>query len=479
MLRVYVLLLVSSAAGALQGHVPITQSRVTAMRHSLTMADTQISTTHRRRRKRPFTARRAAASVAEDDAVAVRGGRWIQYRTSLLFAALVAQKVVTDLLTGWTRSQTVYSGATVSMLSEVAKFPVLMAAICLFGGEGWKRVPRTFKHALTKGPLDVSWIAGAYAAQNVLYFAALSRISAASYQVLSQSKLIFTAILTVTLLGKSLNLRQISALTTLLVGSLFVQVSEMSGAATGGFFAATTKATALYGGFLTVLGALLAALPNVAYEKLLKTKGEDEWVRNVQVTVWIMLWIAFGQIGATAQSTGGLFVGEGPLTSPVNFLKSLFGGGHPFAGMTPAVWLVVFLKSLNGILIPLTLKYASNLIYLYAKPTSIVRFPFMFLLLVFSSRSQPPSSPQSILVPSHHPHSPSVEPSSSPPCLPTRIIIKNNPFFLSFRRQPSPTKIEERQPLSSSSRHPLTKNIFLLTTRLSTLNSTHSHPSSL
>ena len=41
-------------------------------------------------------------------------------------------------------------------------------------------------------------------------------------------------------------------------------------------------------------------------------------------------------------------------------------------GITPAVWLVIALKSLNGILIPATLKYAGNLVYLYAKPTSIV-----------------------------------------------------------------------------------------------------------
>ena len=52
-----------------------------------------------------------------------------------------------------------------------------------------------------------------------------------------------------------------------------------------------------------------------------------------------------------------------------NFGRALFGS---FEGLTPAVWLVVALKSLNGILIPATLKYAGNLVYLYAKPTSIV-----------------------------------------------------------------------------------------------------------
>ena len=43
-----------------------------------------------------------------------------------------------------------------------------------------------------------------------------------------------------------------------------------------------------------------------------------------------------------------------------------------FDGFTPAVWGVVLLKALNGILIPATFKYADNILYAYAKPSSIV-----------------------------------------------------------------------------------------------------------
>lgn len=285
---------------------------------------------------------------------------FIKYRTVLLFGALVAQKVAADSLTGWTRSRTVYSGATVSMLSEIAKFPVLALAICVFGG-GWRRIGPTVKGAVTQSPLKISWIAGAYAAQNVLYFAALSYISAASYQVLSQSKLIFTAFLTTTMLGRVLTGRQIGSLAALLVGSVLVQVSEMSGL---GSLAGGNAA--LYGGFLTVLGALLSALPNVWYEKLLKTEGEDEWVRNVQVTCWIFAWIAAGQVWHAIASQ------QRPFASIASFTTALLGGEAGFEGITPAVWLIVALKAMNGILVPATLKYAGNLVYLYAKPTSIV-----------------------------------------------------------------------------------------------------------
>lgn len=283
----------------------------------------------------------------------------VRYRTVLLFGAIVVQKVAADSLTSWTRGRTTYSGATVSMLSEVAKFPVLAVAIAVFGG-GWSRIPKTLWGAATQQPLALSWIAGAYAAQNVLYFAALSYISAASYQVLSQSKLIFTAALTVTMLGKALSARQIAALAALLFGSVLVQVSEMSGGAV-----AAGGTAALYGGFLTILGALLSSLPNVWYEKLLKTEGEDEWVRNVQVTCWIFLWIAASQLATAFR------IGATPFASFRAFGGALLGGSG-LDGITPAVWVIIGLKALNGILIPATLKYAGNLVYLYAKPSSIV-----------------------------------------------------------------------------------------------------------
>jgi hypothetical protein len=43
-----------------------------------------------------------------------------------------------------------------------------------------------------------------------------------------------------------------------------------------------------------------------------------------------------------------------------------------FEGFTPAVWGVVLLKSFSCILVPITLKYADNIVYSYAKPSSIV-----------------------------------------------------------------------------------------------------------
>mmetsp|Transcript_26101 Transcript_26101/g.77828 ORF Transcript_26101/g.77828 Transcript_26101/m.77828 type:complete len:219 (+) Transcript_26101:257-913(+) len=65
--------------------------------------------------------------------------------------------------------------------------------------------------------------------------------------------------------------------------------------------------------------------------------------------------------------------GAGAAALPSLSLGGLAGGLRAaFDGFTPAVWGVILLKALNGLLIPATFKYADNILYSYAKPSSIV-----------------------------------------------------------------------------------------------------------
>ena len=86
-----------------------------------------------------------------------------------------------------------------------------------------------------------------------------SHVSAASYQILSQTKLLFTAGFMWALMGKQLGASQLSALVMLMAGSVLVTSGGSGGVGT---------MRDLYGGGLTVAGAALAALPNVYYEKV-------------------------------------------------------------------------------------------------------------------------------------------------------------------------------------------------------------------
>jgi len=87
------------------------------------------------------------------------------------------------------------------------------------------------------------------------------------------------------------------------------------------------------------------------------------------VTFWIFAWIAMSQLQSSVAAFKAGVSTLAPFSSAGSFCSALLGS---MEGITPGVWLVVALKSLNGLLIPATLKYAGNIVYLYAKPTSIV-----------------------------------------------------------------------------------------------------------
>jgi len=268
--------------------------------------------------------------------------------STFFLVLLVGHKCLTDGLSRFTRMSGVpYSGTTAAFLGEVVKVPVLLVAILTF--EGWSSLRPILKASVTSSPFSLAFLGLAYAAQNILYFEALSHLSVAGYQLISQSKLLFTGLFMSVMLKKRLSGRQYAALVLLMCGTVFTQLSEMSRSASAG-------GNALYGGILTLLGALLAALPNVYYEKVLKTEGVNQWVKNIQITFWIWFWIV------------------------VISIPSLFGSGgiqqmttsNMFAGISAWVWVVIVLQSLKCLLIPATLKYADNIMYAFAKPSSIL-----------------------------------------------------------------------------------------------------------
>jgi UDP-galactose transporter len=243
----------------------------------------------------------------------------------------------------------------VTLLSEVLKFPILAIAIAVF--ESPRRIWPTVKKA-TENFWLLAWVALAYATQNLLYFVCLDHISPAGYQVLSQTKLIFTAGLMRVMLGKRFSRLQTVALALLVGGAVATQLGEMSGAGVLG-----GKGNVLLGCSLTVLSSILSALPNVFYERILKRADQDEWAANLQLTTWIAIWVIFLRACSPDE---GFRAMEGSLSGLSQSIEQMT------VGFTPAVWMIVFLKTLNCVIIPACLKYADNILYGYAKPVSIV-----------------------------------------------------------------------------------------------------------
>jgi len=268
--------------------------------------------------------------------------------SNVLVALIVTHKCACDALSRFTRVTGVpYSASTAAVLGEIVKIPVISLAVLVF--EGPSRFMPTVREAITDKPFALALPGLAYSIQNILYFEALSHLSVPTYQILSQSKLLFTALFMCTLLQRRLSKMQVFSLVLLMAGTVFTQVSEMPrSSAIGG--------SALWGGFLALTGALLSALPNVYYEKVLKTKGRNQWTSNMQLTFWIWFWLIVITLPSLLGQAG----------------TQAAGGSGMLTGITPWVWLVIWLQSLKCILIPAILKYGDNIVYSYAKPLSIL-----------------------------------------------------------------------------------------------------------
>lgn len=276
----------------------------------------------------------------------------------VLLCLLVIHKCGTDCLSRYTRSSGVpYSATTVAILGEVVKVPILACAIMIF--EGKSSVKPILQHALTDAPYSLALPGLAYASQNILYFVALSHLSATSYQLLSQTKLLFTGFFMWFLLEERLTMRKVGALLLLLAGSILTQLSELMSKSTisGKSIDATGNVQPLLGGALTVLGAAMSALPNVYYEKVLKRKHENQWIRNVQLTFWITIFL--------------LMFGLPSILATIASSESGLNSGL-VSGISGWVYLVMLLQGFKCLLIPATLKYSNNIFYAYSKPAAIL-----------------------------------------------------------------------------------------------------------
>lgn len=268
--------------------------------------------------------------------------------STVLLVLMVSHKCVTDGLSRFTRTSGVpFSANMVSILSEFVTVPVLLGTVLAL--EGRVGLRKVLKRAVMDTPFALALPGLAYSVQNILYYEALSHLSVASYQVLSQSKLLFTGLFMTILLKRWLSKRQILALVFLMLGTILTQLSEMSRSCiTGG--------NALYGGFLAIAGAALSALPNVYFEKVLKAEGQSMWARNIQLSFWIWFWL--------------IVISFPSLMSSISV--SLTTGASMMTGITAWVWVVIVLQGFKAVLVPATLKYGDNILYSFAKPMSIV-----------------------------------------------------------------------------------------------------------
>lgn len=232
----------------------------------------------------------------------------------------------------------------------------------------------TRRLALTSAPMAVPAII--FLAMNLLSFVALRRISASAFTLIQQTKLIFTAVLSRLILGKTISNVRWRALFTLLCAVLIICAETRSAAATecaalsqkrglSGVSAphkaltvgqqgagtpppgpgmgdeelrelATARKAADYllGMSAVALEAALSGFSNVYFERVLKSTSLSVWERNVQLAGYsLMIYVPMA------------------LSVHPNLL-------HGWSALT---WLTAFLGALGGILIGLVINYMDSI----------------------------------------------------------------------------------------------------------------------
>lgn len=265
-----------------------------------------------------------------------------------MLTLLVFQNAASAILTRWTRVKVegvpMYFDSSAVLCTELLKVP-MCAAMMLYtlGARGaWRDTREGFSK-----PLDVLKLAVpamCYTLQNILFYVSLTNLSASTYQVLSQLKTLATAGFWVTMLGGRLAARQWGALGTLIAGVSVVQLDSV------GSSSPLHVGNQLVGVSAVLGSSVLSGFANVYFEKLVKTTPTSIWVRNLQLAAFTVP----QSLLFMAKDSAGI------------------GRSGVLHGFTLAVWGVIALKALGGLVVASTVKFADSLLKSFATAISII-----------------------------------------------------------------------------------------------------------
>jgi len=320
---------------------------------------------------------------------------------------LVAQMVGLVLLMRYSRTardpnQPLYLASTAVFVMEVMKLVICFLVIAYQAGNVAQFLADLKLHIL-QSPYEILKLCVPsllYTVQNNLLYLALTNLDAATYQVCYQLKILTTALFSAVLLGRKFSRTKWLSLVILTIGVAIVQSSgsgdqhstgkaaaaaaehhhvvqhdqEGSAAAehaqrealekdhSGGQAAVAAVAAAAaaaaaesHNRFVGLVAVLCAACTSgfsgVYFEKILKGSRTSLWIRNVQMGLPSTI-IAYLTVYAKDSAA---------------ILSQGFLGGY-----TPIVWTVVTVQAVGGLIVAVVVRYADNVLKVFATSFSIV-----------------------------------------------------------------------------------------------------------
>uniref|UniRef100_A0A1I8AJH9 UDP-galactose transporter n=1 Tax=Steinernema glaseri TaxID=37863 RepID=A0A1I8AJH9_9BILA len=184
-----------------------------------------------------------------------------------------------------------------------------------------------------------------YTLQNNLYYIALSNLEPTTFCAFYQLKILTTALMFRFVMNRALSPTQWMALVLLVVGVTDVQM-QYQPPPTGRVVENSTI------GFICVIAmCLTSAFAGVYLEKVLKGSETNVFVQNVRIA-----------------SVGLLVSGVSMLYQDSDTIRE----DGIFRGFDTAVWIMTTLNSVGGLLIAVVMRYADNILKIYAQSAAII-----------------------------------------------------------------------------------------------------------
>ncbi|CBH16605.1 UDP-galactose transporter [Trypanosoma equiperdum] len=301
--------------------------------------------------------------------------KWLS-AASISLVVLMLQNSLLVVLTRYSRinipPEKRYHTSTLVLNQEILKMVVCLFLLSQEGGKCSTALPNAACMNTPSGGgfLTVLWgvcfckearellvPAFLFVSQNYLIFLSLANLEASAFQVLSQTKLPFTALLSKYMLGRHLSSMQWLSLLLLSIGVLLTQAQGSNPRHT----ATTATQRPVVGTLACLISALSSSYASVYFEKLAKTTKPSLATRNIQLSRFGILFAALAMLIFDVLPSYGSNAGQG--REPFRFWK-----GYD-------QWLTIALVCLNalgGLLVSAAMKYADNILKTFATGGAVI-----------------------------------------------------------------------------------------------------------
>ena len=287
----------------------------------------------------------------------------------IVLIALTVQNATHALMTRYSQGilKESYSSTEVVLVAEVVKL-IVSAYLTVADksgetdakGEGLNKLLW-----LTMNSRKIILLVILYSTANILAFYALERVEASVYTVVSQGKIVTTAVFAIIFLGRQINATKWRALTQLVIGCCLVASPAFSrqvcvSEADAGAAEDTGYGSAMVGVSCVLIMISISGYSSIYFEGMLKKSNEriTIWERNFQLALFSIIFLIAVVAGENLQQQGGIEISE--------MHSGLFQGWTLFAV------LISLVQATGGLLVASTLKYADAILKTLATSGAIV-----------------------------------------------------------------------------------------------------------